>query len=101
MDATQKRLLKEAKDCAKLEGDDIRIAPHNDNLYDWDVSITGPPGTPYQGTSSSASSLFHSEDFLHSFSSFLHVIHFLHFFLSFFSFSKLPLLFLPLQLGPL
>lgn len=49
MSSATPRLRKELKDVTEKCADGISAGLSGDNLFDWDATIMGPPGTPYEG----------------------------------------------------
>ncbi|CCA69827.1 related to UBC5-E2 ubiquitin-conjugating enzyme [Serendipita indica DSM 11827] len=45
----QRRIAKELRDLSNNPIEGITIHPQEDNLAHWDVTITGPPSSPYKG----------------------------------------------------
>ena len=46
--STSNRLLKEIKEIKKEKEGNFMLYPNEDNLLEWNGSIKGPIGTPYQ-----------------------------------------------------
>ena len=44
-----KRLQKELKEMSEISLSSIGACLKEDNLFEWEASIQGPPGTPYEG----------------------------------------------------
>lgn len=45
----RKRLLSDLKKIQNQPPDGVKAAPHDDDLFIWDVYISGPPATPWEG----------------------------------------------------